>query len=387
MPLRVGLVAGEASGDQLGAGLIRAISRRRPDACFAGIGGPGMTSAGQQAWWPAERLSVIGIAEVVRHLPELVRLRRQLRDRFLSWRPDVVVGIDSPDFNLGLEASLKRRGVETVHYVSPSIWAWRPGRIRKIRRAAGAVMCLLPFEPERYEAAGVHAEFVGHPLADTLPEAPDQSAAREALDVDPQATVVAVLPGSRAGELRYLGADFAGAVACLHRRRPGLQFLAPMAGEDLARQFAALLESRASGAPVRLVRGRSHEAMAASDVVLTASGTATLEASLIKRPMVVAYRVAPLTRWLLQSFRMLNIDRFALPNLLAGRDLVPEILQDAVSPEALAVAVLRWLDDPAACAELRAQFDLIHRRLRKGADERAAEMVLSVCREQREARP
>jgi len=379
MGLRVGLVAGEASGDQLGAGLIRAIARRRPDAEFAGVGGPGMEAVGQNLWWPAESLSVMGLAEVARHLPRLLRLRRRLRDRFLAWRPDVVVGIDSPEFNLGLERMLRRHGVPTAHYVSPSIWAWRPRRLKKIRRAAGTVLCLFPFETAPYLAAGMRADFVGHPLADRLPMKPDRAAARRGLGLAEDDTVVAVLPGSRQSELRYLGEDFAGAVGWLAARRPQLRFVAPMASDALAGRFAAQLESCAPGVPVRLVSGGSHTVMAAADVALLASGTAALEACLIKRPMVVAYRVAPLTRWLLEAFRMLSIDRFALPNLLAGRDLVPELLQDRVTPAALGSAVLHWLDDAPARAALTEEFEQIHDSLRRDADERAADAVLSLC--------
>ena len=383
MGLRIGLVAGESSGDQLGAGLMRAVAARRPDVEFAGVGGPAMEEAGQTRWWPADRMSVMGIVEVTRHLPGLLRLRRRLRDRFVQWRPDVVVGIDSPEFNLGLELMLRRRGIPTIHYVSPSIWAWRPRRLDKISRAADVVLCLFPFETEPYRAAGLRAEFVGHPLADRLPEVPDRAAARRALHLQEHDTVVALLPGSRASELRYLGDDFSGAVAWLAARRPELRFVAPMATEDLADTFAAQIESHAPGAHVRLVPGRSHDVLAAADVALLASGTASLEACLIKRPMVVAYRVAPLTRWILQAFRMLRIDRFALPNLLAGRDLVPEILQDRVTPESLGAAVLRWLDDPDARAGLAAEFCRIHQVLRRGADARAADAVLSLCDEVR----
>jgi len=379
MGLRIGLVAGEASGDQLGSGLIEAIAARHPDAQFAGIGGPSMAAAGQDLWWPAEKLSVMGLAEVVRHLPGLLRLRRRLRDRFLAWRPDVVVGIDSPEFNLGLECMLRRRGVPTAHYVSPSIWAWRPRRVRKIRRAADLVLCLFPFETAPYAEAGIRAEFVGHPLADQLPFRPDRIAARRELGLEDDATVVAVLPGSRASELEYLGDDFAGAIRWLRGRRPDLTFVSPISTDALAERFSIRLRSSAPGAPVKLFKGRSHAVMSASDVVLLASGTAALEACLIKRPMVVAYRVAPLTRWLLQAFQMLSIDRFALPNLLAGRDLVPEILQDRVTPEVLGSAVLNWLDDDAAREALTGEFDRIHETLRRRADERAADAVLSLC--------
>ena len=376
--MKVGLVAGEASGDLLGAGLIGAIRARVPDARFAGVAGPRMVAAGCEAWVSTERLSVMGLAEVVRVLPELLRLRRHLVRRLLAWRPDVVVGIDSPDFNLGLERQV-RGSVRTVHYVSPSIWAWRPGRIRKIARAADLVLCLLPFEPEAYANAGVAARFVGHPLADLIPGRSDPLAARRALQLEAGRPVVAVLPGSRATELRYLGEPFAGTIAWLARRRPELQFVAPMARPDLGRLFEAALAARAAGVEVRLLEGRAWEALTAADVVLLASGTATLEAMLIKRPMVVAYRVAPFTRWLLRTLRLLKINRFALPNLLAGRDLVPEFLQEAVRPERLGPAVLRWLDDDQARGDLEETFDRIHAQLRQDANARAAQAVIGLC--------
>jgi lipid-A-disaccharide synthase len=376
--VKVGLVAGEASGDVLGAGLIAAIRQRAPGVQFAGVAGPKMIAAGCDAWVPAERLSVMGIAEVLKVLPELLRLRRGLVRRLRAWQPDVVVGIDSPDFNLGLERKL-RASVRTVHYVSPSIWAWRPRRIRKIARAADLVLCLLPFETAPYDEAGVAARFVGHPLADEVPANSDPVPARQALGLAAARPVVAVLPGSRGTELDHLGEDFAGAVGWLAARRPQLQFVAPMARPDLRRRFADALARHAAGAAVRLVDGQAQRAIAAADVVLLASGTATLEAALIKRPMVVAYRVAPFTRWLLEFFRLLRVRRFALPNLLAGRELVPEILQDAVTPERLGSEVLRWLDDEPACAALQAEYVRIHDLLRRDASARAAEAVLELC--------
>lgn len=379
MSLRIGLIAGEASGDALGAGLIRAIGRQYPDACFEGVAGPSMIEAGCRAWQSAGCLSVMGLTEVVRHLPRLLRLRRRLVERFVSNPPDVVVGIDSPDFNLGLETRLRRAGIRTVHYVSPSIWAWRPGRIRRLRQAADLVLCLLPFETAPYAAAGVEACFVGHPLADRIPPDWSREAARDALGLAPEGAVVAVLPGSRSGEVEALGEDFAGAIDWLSRRRPELRFVIPLAGSATRTIMRAALAKGAPGAPVQMLEGRSVEAMAAADVVLLASGTATLEAALLKRPMVVAYRLAPATRWLLETFRLLKIDRFALPNILAGRELVPEILQDAVTPERLGEAVLAWLDDPPRCAQLVQSFAEIHERLRRNADARAAAAVLALC--------
>jgi lipid-A-disaccharide synthase len=379
MSLRIGLVAGEASGDQLGAGLMREIQARHADAEFRGVGGEQMVAAGLDAWHLADELSVMGLAEVAGHLSRLLRIRRDLIRRFAAWAPDVLVGIDSPDFNLGLEARLRRAGIPTVHYVSPSVWAWRAGRIRKIRRAADLVLCLLPFEPAAYRRAGVAAEFVGHPLADRIPMRSDRSVARRNLGLGEEGELVAVMPGSRASEIHHLGGDFAGAVAWLAERRPDLQFVAPMARPGLTDAFRAQLQSRASGVRVRLLEGRSMEAMTAADAVLMASGTAALEAALIKRPMVVAYRVAPLTRWLLQTFGMVKVDRFSLPNLLSGKDLVPEILQDRVSAEALGAAVLAQLDAGSGRLALLEAFDEIHGILRRDADRRAADAVLA-CR-------
>lgn len=379
MPLSVFLVAGEASGDRLGAGLIRAIRTMSPEARFEGVAGPAMIEAGCRAWCPSEALSVMGLTEVVRHLPRLLRLRRQLVRRLLDEPPDVFVGIDAPDFNLGLERRLRREGIPTVHYVSPSIWAWRPGRVETMRRAADRVLCLLPFELEPYQKAGVDAVFVGHPLADAIPLRVDPAAARAALGLPAAGQVVAVLPGSRAGELRALGGDFAGTIDWLHRQRREIHFVAPMASQQTRALFAEALAARAPGAPVRLVDGRSTEVMAAADVVLLASGTATLEAALIKRPMVVAYRLSRMTQWFLETFKLVRIQHFALPNLLAGRELVPEFLQSSVTPPNLGQAVLAWLDDRASRDRVTDQFEMIHRCLRQSADQRAAQAVLDLC--------
>lgn len=379
MALNVFLVAGEASGDRLGAGLVRAIRESRPDANIEGVAGPAMMEAGCTAWHPAEALAVMGLTEVVRHLPRLLRLRRQIVRRLLDRPPDVFIGIDAPDFNLGLERRLRRAGVPTVHYVSPSIWAWRPGRVKKMAAAADRVLCLLPFEPQAYEEAGVDAVFVGHPLADTIPARVDCVQARGALGLSSTGTVVAVLPGSRVGELRALGRDFAGAIGWLHRRRPELSFIAPMASRQTRVLFAEALAARAPGAPVKLVDGRSVEAMAAADVVMLASGTASLEAALIKRPMVVAYRLSRMSQWLLETFKLVQIRHFALPNLLAGRELVPELLQTAVTPSNLGEAVLTWLDDPVGRDRVVREFETLHQSLRQDADHRAARAVLDLC--------
>ncbi len=378
MALSVGLVAGEASGDLLGAGLIRAIRERYPDARFQGVAGPAMVEAGCRAWFPSERLAVMGLVEVLGHLRDLLALRRDLVARFAADPPDVVVGIDSPDFNLPLEGRLKALGIRTVHYVSPSVWAWRPGRARRMRQTTDLVLCLLPFEKQFYDECGVSSRFVGHPMADDLPMEPDRAAARDALGLGTSGEWLAVLPGSRRGEVQALAADFAGAVAWLHQRRPDLGFVGAMATGEVAAVFRKALDERAPGAPVTLVEGRSRTVMAASDAVLVASGTATLEAALIKRPMVVAYRLAPVTRWILETFKLLNVDRFALPNLLSGEGLVPEILQDAVTPEALGAAVLSELDDPDRRARLEGAFRAMHETLRRDASRRAADSVLDL---------
>ena len=379
--LRVGLVAGEASGDLLGAGLARALRARYPDAHLAGIAGPEMQAAGVASWAPMEQLSVMGLAEVLRHLPGLLRLRRGLLGAFQRFRPHVVVGIDAPDFNLGLERRLRARGLRTMHYVSPSIWAWRPGRVHTIARAADEVLCLLPFEPDLYAAHGVPARFVGHPMADDIPLQPDHHAARSELGVgdDGEGAVVALLPGSRHGEVERVGALLAAAAGVLAARRPGIRFVAAMASPSLRQLFSAQLAQHAPGARVQLVEGRSRTVMAAADIVLLASGTATLEAALLKRPMVVAYRVAPVTAGIVRGLRLMKTERFALPNLLAGEMLVPELIQDAATPERIAHEAAALLDDAPRRARLAARFTQLHHLLRRDADRQAAAAVLAMA--------
>lgn len=377
--LRVGIMAGEASGDLLGAGLVREIRRRYPDATFFGIAGPAMMAAGVESWVPMERLSVMGIAEVLRHLPALLRIRKDVIRGFRALRPDVVIGIDSPDFTLGVERRLRAAGIRTVHYVSPSIWAWRAGRIDAIGKSADHILCLLPFEPALYAAKGIPASFIGHPMADTIPLAPDQAASRAALGVPDTASgreLVALLPGSRMGEVERLGGPFAAAAALLAARHPGLRFIAPMASAAIRARFEALLAEHAPGLAVQRVDGRSREVMAAADLVLLASGTATLEAALLKRPMVMAYRISPSTYWLINTFRLMKTRRFALPNLLAGEDLVPELIQGDVDPDRIASEFSALLGDAARRAHVTARFAELHETLRQGADRRAAEVVL-----------
>ena len=380
---RIALVAGEASGDVLGAGLIDELRRRYPDAEFAGIGGEAMRAAGMDTWFDAGELAVMGLAEVLRHLPRLLRLRRALRHRLIEWQPDVFIGIDAPDFNLGVERWLKRRGIRTVHYVSPSVWAWRERRAAKIGDSADRVLCLFPMEPPIYARHGVDARFVGHPLADEMPLDPDRAAARHKLGLDPQRPLLALLPGSRVGEIQRLGADFLAAAALVLAVEPRLQIVAPMANPRARAVFDAVLDAHpdaATLAPVlRVIDGGARVLMIASDVILLASGTATLEAMLAKQPMVVAYKVAPLTYALVKSLGLLKVDNVALPNVLAGQRLVPELMQHDCTPAALADAVLHWLRDPAAAAALQPRFRELHLQLRRDASAQAAAAVAEVA--------
>jgi len=380
-----GLVAGEASGDNLGGPLIEALAERAPGSRFFGVAGPRMAEAGCEAWFSADELAVMGLAEIVRHLPRLLRLRRDLLQRFAATAPDVYIGIDSPEFNLRVAAALKRRGIPTAQYVSPQVWAWRQGRVRTIGQSVDLVLCVLPFEPAFYAAHSVRAVFVGHPLADRIPFATDAGAARAALGLPAAGEVVAVLPGSRAGEVTRLGPPFAATLAWLQARRPSLSFVAPMANAGARERFERDLREHAPQAEVRLVDGRAHEAIAASDAVLVASGTATLETALLKRPMVVAYRVAPLTSWLLREMKLVKTEYFSHPNLLAGRPLVPEFFQEQVRPDVLGPALLEQLDRPDRAA-LIDEYVRIHQMLRCDASQRAADAVLELAAGRRSVR-
>ena len=372
MSPRIALCAGETSGDQLGAGLVAALRERFPEATFAGIGGDAMRAAGVDTWHDASELSVMGLAEVLAHLPRLLRLRKAFRQRVLDWRPDVFIGIDAPDFNLGVERWLKQRGVRTVHDVSPSVWAWRESRAAKIGDSADRVLCLFPMEPPIYARHGVDAVFIGHPLADAIPLQPDRTAARIALGVATDAPVLAVLPGSRLGEIQRMLPDFADAARRLADDVPGLQVLVPAANAGCRAAIDAVL----GDAPgVRVLDGQAQAAMIASDVVLLASGTAALEAMLCKRPMVVGHRISGLTYAIVKAFGLLKSAHVSLPNILAGETLVPELLQDACTPEALHAALLHWFRDADAVAALQPRFLALHESLRRDASARAAEAV------------
>ena len=369
----IGVVAGEASGDLLGAHLITALKARCPHLRFEGIAGPGMVAAGATALFPSETLAVRGYVEVIRRLPQILSIRRRLTRHFLSQPPSVFIGIDAPDFNLDLELALRARGITVIHYASPSIWAWRGERIHKIKRAVDHMLALFPFEPAIYERAGVPVTYVGHPLADMLADYPSRASVRAKLGLPLYARVVAVLPGSRESEITQLGALFASSARLMHAREPGLHFVAPMINADIRARFEAAC--RAAGAPpMLLLDGGSHDAMAAADVVLVASGTATLEAALLQRPMVIAYKVPWLSAWLTK--RRSYVPYLGLPNILAGEFVVPELLQDAATPQALAHEVLALLSDPARCAAMTARFEGMRRELKQNTADKAAEAVL-----------
>jgi lipid-A-disaccharide synthase len=373
-PLRIALVAGEASGDLLGAGLLAELKRRFPDAQFAGVGGPRLRAAGLQAWHDCSELAVMGLAEVLRHLPRLLRLRRSLRQRLLAWQPDVFIGIDAPDFNLGLERQLKQAGIRTVHYVSPSVWAWREGRAAKIGRSADRVLCLFPMEPPIYQRHGVDARFVGHPLADTFAMEPDRDAARALFALDGETPVLALLPGSRLGEIQRLLPVFLAAARRVQEQRPGLQVLLPAANAACRAAIETCLGA-SPPANLRVVDGQAHEVMVASDVVLLASGTAALEAMLAKRPMVVGYRISALTYRLVMLLGLMKVNRYSLPNVLANEPIVPELMQGDCTPEKLAAAVMQWFDHPEARATLLPRYRYIHARLRRDASASAADAI------------
>lgn len=371
-PLRIALCAGEASGDLLGAGLIVRLRERFPDAHFAGIGGPKMRAEGFEAWHDCSELAVMGLTEVLAHLPRLLKLRKGFRQRLLDWQPDVFIGIDAPDFNLPVERWLKARGLRTAHYVSPSVWAWRAGRAAKIGRSADRVLCLFPMEPPIYAAHGVDARFVGHPMADAMPMQPDRVAARAALKLPSDEPMLAVLPGSRLGEIRRLLPVFLAALPMIAAQLPGIEVVLPAANAACRDAIETALSQARPPLPVHVIDGQAGEAMIASDVVLLASGTATLEALLAKRPMVVAYRISGLTYAIVKGLGLLKTSSYSLPNALAGEAIVPELMQHDCTPEKIAAAVLAWFADPARMDALAPRFADIHAQLRRDASASAA---------------
>ncbi len=368
-----GIIAGEASGDILGAGLIRSLRARYPKARFVGIGGDDMIAEGFHSLVPMERLSVMGLVEVLGRIRELFQVRARLLEYFFTTPPDVVIGIDSPDFTLAIERRCRDAGIPSVHYVSPSVWAWRQKRIFKIAKSVDLMLTLFPFEARFYEEHQVPVAFVGHPLADRIPMVPDTGKARQELGLDDQAPLLAVLPGSRAGEVERLGTLFLEAARWIQERRPDLQLVIPCVNRDRERQVRDLVDALEVKLQVTIVRGRSREVMAASDVVLLASGTATLEAMLLKKPMVVGYRLSDFSYALLS--RLVKVPHVALPNLLAKKALVPELLQADASPESLGAAVLERLENENEREHLFAAFTELHHTLKQDADEKAAQAV------------
>lgn len=374
--LRLALVAGETSGDLLAGLLLGGVRERWPGLRSVGIGGPQMQAQGFEAWWPSEKLAVRGYVEVLRHYREIVGIRQQLKDRLLQGpRPQLFIGVDAPDFNLDLEAGLKAAGVPTMHFVCPSVWAWRPERIEKIRRSVDHVLCIFPFEPELLARHGIAATYVGHPLARVIPLEPDRAAARRQLGLPLEAPVVALLPGSRQSELQYLGERFLAAASLMARQRPEVRFVLP-AVPALRARVDALVQRSGLGDRITVVTGQSHAALAACDVTLIASGTATLEAALFKRPMVIAYNMNWLS-WQIMKRQQLQ-PWVGLPNILSQDFVVPEYLQDQATPAALAQATQRWLDDAPAAAALQARFTELHHQLNRDTARLATDAIAQV---------
>jgi lipid-A-disaccharide synthase len=378
--MRIGIIAGEASGDLLGAGLMREFLKLVPDAQFEGVAGPAMQAAGCKALEQADALALFGLIEPLIHIPRLLRLRRELVQHWIATPPDAFVGIDAPDFNLGLEKTLRDAGIRTAQYVSPSVWAWRQGRVRKVAKAVDKVLCLLPFEKAFYDAHQVSAEFVGHPLADRIEVVDDVLAARRELGIDAQ-RLVAVLPGSRGGEVARLGRVFADTCQILAQQDSRLHFVAPMANDALRAVFEEQAAAAGISSRLHLLDGNAQSAMAAADVVLLASGTAALEAALIGRPMVAAYRLAPVTYAIAKLFRLVRVKYFTLPNLLTAEPLVEEFVQYGATPEALAAAIAALLDDDARRRKISATFRQLYDELAQGADQNAARAILKLAQQ------
>lgn len=371
---RFAMVAGEASGDLLAGLLLGGLRARWPELSAQGIGGPKMAAHGFEAWWPHDKLAVRGYIEVLSHYRELVGIRNQLADRLLKAKPDLFIGVDAPDFNLDLETRLKAGGIRTVHFVSPSIWAWRGKRIQKIRKAVDAVLCIFPFEPEIYAKQGIEAKYVGHPLADTIPLEVPRAAARQALGLGDE-PVVALLPGSRRSEIQYIAPRLFAAAVEMARMRPGLRFILPVV-PGLRHMVEPLRRQHEAGVTVELIDGRSHEALAACDVTLIASGTATLEAALFKRPMVITYAMHPLS-WQMMK-RMKYQPWVGLPNILLRDFVVPELIQGEATPQRLAHATLAWLDDPQRCADLERRFHALHLELKRDTARAATDAIAEI---------
>ncbi|GLR14283.1 lipid-A-disaccharide synthase [Chitinimonas prasina] len=376
---RIAIVAGEASGDLLGASLIEAVRRRLPNVRFAGIAGPKMQSAGATSLFPMDKLAVRGYVEVLKHLRELLGIRSQLRAACLAERPDLFIGIDAPDFNLGLERKLKDGGIPTVHYVSPSIWAWRGERIHKIKAATSEVLCLFPFEKALYDAVGAKATYVGHPLADEMPLSVSRAEVRETIGLPQNQLVFSMLPGSRVSEVEFHAELFIETARLLHARYPQAQFLVPLVTRETRDLFdTARYKYKALDLPLRLMFGHAQEAMQAADANLVASGTATLEAMLAKQPLVITYKLSDTTYKLVK--KKMRLPYVGLPNVLSGRFVVPELLQHEATPANLAQALGNYVDDRRLAQSLHALFTEQHEALRQDAAERAADAVVAYLR-------
>jgi lipid-A-disaccharide synthase len=374
--VRIAMVAGEASGDLLGSHLIAALKTRLPDAVFYGIGGPKMQGQGFDSWWPMEKLSVMGYWDALKHFREIAGIRRQLKRRLLDLKPDIFIGIDAPDFNLGLETDLKSAGIRTIHYVSPSIWAWRGGRIKKIGRAVNRVLALFPMEPQIYEKERIPVTYVGHPLADIIPLQTSKQAVREKLSLPRDYPIFAMLPGSRRGELEMMAETFVETAKIIRERfLPTAIFVVPLTTRETRLQFEmAIYQKQGGDVPFRLLFGHAQDALGAADVSLVASGTATLEAAMLKRPMVITYKIAKFSYWLMK--RMAYLPFVGLPNILAGRFVVPEILQDQATPENLAEALVKLYQDKDNAMAVEEAFTDLHLQLRQNTAEKAAQAVI-----------
>ena len=377
--MKIGLVAGESSGDLLGAGLVRALKERFPEATFEGIAGPEMLAAGCEQWEPAESLAVFGLIEPLSHLPRLLKLRKHLVKRWTASPPDVFVGIDAPDFNLGLEKKLRAAGIKTIHYVSPSIWAWRAGRIKTVKAAADKVLCILPFEEALYDGVGVDATFVGHPRADSVPADPDMAAARRALGLEAD-EIVAVLPGSRASEISMLGEILVASAALVAEARSSVRFVTPVATPALKSEIEAQIAAAGLTEQFVLLDGDSECAMIAADVVLLASGTAALESALLAKPTVAVYRLGRISYAIVNGLNLLKLTHYTLPNLLTEIPLVPEFIQDDARPADIARAVIELLDDPDRRRSIADRFARLRTELAQNTDQRAADAVVSLLK-------